>query len=788
MKKLLILLPIAFVAAGMTGCREKMIEGDPSSQETAAQTVTFYVSDDSKVTVDPQTLKMSFEVGDMIGINGESYPVEKDAESGKLVVRPAKSEDGLYNCIVSGPQSYIGESDSNYKVPNFQIYTPDGFCKDAMPMICCKDMTSDGDNVLHFKPLMGVVKIPVNAEGISIRSVKLEDAGWAYGSGATYMSGRAVPVDASGNEVKTLGNNIEKLTFKFAGTAVMREIVLMCNDADGNGVEVDGSVDFYFVVEPREYSQGLKLTITTNDHRMMTAKTNGSTVVPVGKVITMQAVDCKFDEKQIFAENFDTCVWGGDPVGKSTGFCGWRGLLPRGFTNTNGTFGNKTYTGIERGHWYSDVKEVTDGAGVKYSVVCPGSDIYADYHANVFSGTYYDMSTCPQDKLGMAPSFFKYRGLWDWFFSRAMEYHGYLMIGRSSYFSSFNPASGATSTGSPQGAIHTPCMTNIPEGETKAVKLTFKVAKDFANAYQPFRIVINGAGVIDSINCGTLETLNEGGTAWITNFGDAKYTWTTCEVIAKGVTNKTFFTISTPDGKDEQGANYKTTTYFLDDFLVEEYDVEHPETALKVGFLGDSITTFAGWSEGGSNFYPFYGEPPTYPNTLTDVKDTYWYKIVFELMGNGTLDKVLAYGGTTVINNGKNPRTDFLYRCVNFENPDVIFIHGGTNDKNYDSPLGEYDYDLSEEQLDETKYRSAYIKLIKMLKRMHPKAQLLIIVGDMLTEPYYTSTEAIADHFGIPYVSFTGVSIPKVKGSHPDAAGMQTIASRSYAAFKQYLN
>lgn len=767
-------------------CREltpEELQGRAEGKETV-ETVKFLLDQQSRVSLDATTLKMSFQKGDQIAVNDVICPVQID-EEGNPFIEVAKSADDMYYSIFSGPQSYIGSSDNNYKVPNFQLYREDGIGPDAMPLVSSKDMKNDKDRVLRFKPVMGVVKIPVSAEGVSIRSIKLEDRGFDKASGKTYMSGRAVPVEKDGTEVKFVGDEIHHFTFSKAGTAVMREIVLLCNDEQGNGVTVSGTKDFYIVVEPRNYTNGLVVTINDNNHRSMTVHTEGSTSVGVGEVVTMKPITCSFDEKQIFAENFDTCVWGGDPVGQKTGYSGYRCLLPCSASNTTGTFAGRSYVGNERGHWYSDNKTGTDAGGNSVMVLAPGSDIMANYEAKVFSNTYYDMSV--NTERIMSESYFKIRGLWDWYVSRTIEYHGYIMVGRSGSFNSVDYAKGVTATGSPQGGIHTPRMLNIPEGQSRDIKLTFKLAKDYLSPFQPFRLCCYGAGAIQSIACGTLETqIDTAGIAFIPGISEIGNDWVNVEVIVKGATNATFFQFYTPDGKDDAGKAIKLSTYYLDDILVEETDIEKSQPK-RIGFLGDSITTFAGYSEGGSNFYPYTDPNGDISKSLTRVQDTYWYKIVNNLCTNATLDKALAYGGTTVINNQKNPRTDFLYRCTGFDRPDIIFIHGGTNDKNYSSPLGEYDYDKSEDQLDETCFRSAYIKLIKMLQRMHPKAQLLIIVGDMLTEPYYTSVEAIADHFGIPYVSFTGYNIPKCTGSHPNPAGMDTIANVTYNTFKQYL-
>lgn len=126
-------------------------------------------------------------------------------------------------------------------------------------------------------------------------------------------------------------------------------------------------------------------------------------------------------------------------------------------------------------------------------------------------------------------------------------------------------------------------------------------------------------------------------------------------------------------------------------------------------------------------------------------------------------------------------------RVGDFIDPDIILIHGGTNDKNKDTPLGSYDYDLPIEELDETCFRSAYIKMIRLLQERYEGVQLILIVGDMLSSDYAGSITTIAAHYNLPYVNFVGAQLPKSKGSHPNYSGMKIMANDIYNKCKDYL-
>ncbi len=212
----------------------------------------------------------------------------------------------------------------------------------------------------------------------------------------------------------------------------------------------------------------------------------------------------------------------------------------------------------------------------------------------------------------------------------------------------------------------------------------------------------------------------------------------------------------------------------------------------KVGVLGDSISTFKGamCNDRYSCFYP--DEDPNVASGNREAVDnktkTYWWILVNNLMKSGTLDANSSWAGKRVIHETSSGQPAGLVdRVGDFIDPDIILIHGGTNDKNKSTPLGSYDYDLPVDQLDESCFRSAYVKMIKLLQERYEGVQLILIIGDMLSSDYANSITAIAAHYKLPYVSFVGAQLPKCKGSHPDYSGMQTMAKDIYNKCKDYL-
>ena len=218
----------------------------------------------------------------------------------------------------------------------------------------------------------------------------------------------------------------------------------------------------------------------------------------------------------------------------------------------------------------------------------------------------------------------------------------------------------------------------------------------------------------------------------------------------------------------------------------------------KVGIMGDSISTFDG-ALCNPDYRPHYpGSDPNVtanPSIAVNSKEkTYWYRLIYNYMKNGELDVNTSWSGTRVIHevktgrqSGKSISAGFVDRAYDFVDPDIIVIHGGTNDHNQSTPVGEYTWDLPIGQGNLGNYRSAYIELIKMIQNCYEGVQIIIIIGDRLTTDYEKATIAIAKHFGLPYVNFVGVTIDKCAGSHPTAPAFDKMASMIYEQCIDYL-
>lgn len=309
--------------------------------------------------------------------------------------------------------------------------------------------------------------------------------------------------------------------------------------------------------------------------------------------------------------------------------------------------------------------------------------------------------------------------------------------------------------------------TTIEAGATET--LTAKVLPD--NADNPIVAWSSSKEAVAVVEEGVVTAVSEG-TATITATADGKSA--TCLVTV----------IRTPvdDGIIDGGI----------EGLTEDEEVDMSPKHHRVGILGDSISTFAGVLCN-SAYGPFYpNDDPNVgvnPDLAVDCKEkTWWWRLIYGYMPNAELDANSSWGGTRVVHEVKKDiGAGFVDRAYDFVNPDIIIIHGGTNDKNQSTPLGEYDWDAPVGEGDLSCFRSAYVQLVKMLQERYEGVQLILLIGDTLTSGYENSIIEIARHFGLPYVDFVGVSIPKCKGSHPTAQGMSIMAERIYNTCKDYL-
>lgn len=163
------------------------------------------------------------------------------------------------------------------------------------------------------------------------------------------------------------------------------------------------------------------------------------------------------------------------------------------------------------------------------------------------------------------------------------------------------------------------------------------------------------------------------------------------------------------------GGEIKTKNF--DSRLVYTNDVFKNKT---FSFIGDSITTYSGISGVSNTFYP--------QNDVNSVNKTWWY-ILLNLC-NAQLCRISATGGSC-ITDGKGTAPSFQLRYNSlFSNgesgssPDYIFILGGINDWNTNTPLGNFTEEYSGNELPST-FIPSYRRLLYNLQITYPNSQII---------------------------------------------------------------
>ena len=267
----------------------------------------------------------------------------------------------------------------------------------------------------------------------------------------------------------------------------------------------------------------------------------------------------------------------------------------------------------------------------------------------------------------------------------------------------------------------------------------------------------------------------------------------------------------------------------------------HPRSrkAKRVSIIGDSISTFRGYLAN-STYRTHY---PASDGTVTMVSQTYWYKLIYNYMSDAVFDTNISFSGSAVTRTTKETSADQPWfghdfnarylECGGVGRPDIVLVHGGTNDHGHNVDNLAPNYPMRSEtmpskaQMDavysvadravgfeaiaalpDTTFCEAYCKLLRLLKNQYPSVKIVCITGDY----YYTSAipDAIIDmanHYGARPVDLYSVNgfnavtndpdwnpMPKhdynpstKKGCHPAEEGMEFIANKIYTELGSWL-
>lgn len=128
--------------------------------------------------------------------------------------------------------------------------------------------------------------------------------------------------------------------------------------------------------------------------------------------------------------------------------------------------------------------------------------------------------------------------------------------------------------------------------------------------------------------------------------------------------------------------------------------------ALRVSFLGDSITTYAGYSDSGSINATLPQNPTWYGKSKMDVSQTWWYRVTGEMGWELCVNN--SYSGGRVSNAYSYETRAKNLHTADGQQPDVILIYYGINDYNNMVPLATF--------------RTAYSAMLDAIRTAYPEA------------------------------------------------------------------
>lgn len=237
---------------------------------------------------------------------------------------------------------------------------------------------------------------------------------------------------------------------------------------------------------------------------------------------------------------------------------------------------------------------------------------------------------------------------------------------------------------------------------------------------------------------------------------------------------------------------------------------------LRISVIGDSISTFRGWIPIGYSVYYYRNRTRQTDGKVCDVydMDTYWNVLAYKLMPNAKIEKNIAWSGSCVssVDGPSKPGYTERFETSGLGAPDIVLIHGGTNDFNHNfggtgkeipntdgyyyedevpASVMQKLFDTPIDQLNTMNFLDAYVKLIKLIHEAHPSARIVIVIGDRPPEAMEHGMQQIADHYDfVKAVDFRAAgynNLPKFEGSHPTKEGHWTMATKIYNELGSWL-
>ena len=231
-------------------------------------------------------------------------------------------------------------------------------------------------------------------------------------------------------------------------------------------------------------------------------------------------------------------------------------------------------------------------------------------------------------------------------------------------------------------------------------------------------------------------------------------------------------------------------------------DVADPSFTLKgktVSFLGDSITTYEGWSNNTGHNSTLGNNATKYNNTIMNVNSTWWKQTINELQlslcVNNSCDASRVTDTNSNLTNGMT-RSKQLHRDDG-KQPDIIIVYLGTNDLGNDVFLKENSgtdnfipaYNVMLENI-KTTYPDADIFVCTLLPEGRNNENELLAYNEAIKELAVDAGVNVIDLYadsGINRANYLQYVINEDKFTvHPNEAGMDKISDTVVKALTEY--
>lgn len=205
-----------------------------------------------------------------LGEDGKNYGEfqEINAPTGSYTANSLNANYAIYPYHEKTEISNEGKI--SYIIPEIQSYAENSFGLGANVMVA---VTKDTDsNFLAFKNLCGYFEFSLYGEGTTVKSIEFK------GNNGEDLAG-AVTITATHSGTPT---------FEFTGDT-SKTLTLDCGDGVALGADAENATTFWFVVPAITYSNGITITITDTEGKVMEKSTSNSIIIERSTIQPLRA-------------------------------------------------------------------------------------------------------------------------------------------------------------------------------------------------------------------------------------------------------------------------------------------------------------------------------------------------------------------------------------------------------------------------------------------------------------------------------------------------------------------